>query len=57
MRIIAAVVDPSEVARYLRHVGIDPQPPSVARTRWRQGELDYGARDPPSTDDVPVINS
>jgi len=39
MRIMAAVVDPLQVDRYLRHVGVDPNPPTIHPAKSRQLEL------------------
>lgn len=47
MRIMAAVVDPLQVARYLRHVGIDADPPTIHPAKSRQLELIHEVADPP----------
>ena len=47
MRIMAAVTDPLQVARYLRHVGIDPNPPTVQPVRSKQLKLIHEVADPP----------
>jgi hypothetical protein len=33
MRIVAAIHDREQVARYLTHVGLDPDPPPIANAR------------------------
>lgn len=41
MIIIAAVQDPREVQRYLRHIGMKEHPPPIAPARYIQGELAF----------------
>lgn len=41
LRAICAVTDPDSVARYLRHLNVDPDPPSRSPPRRRQGELAF----------------
>lgn len=41
MEITGAVQDPTEVQRYLRHVGMKEHPPPIAPARYVQVELAY----------------
>ena len=38
---LAAIQDPDSIQRYLRHQGLDPDPPTIAPARHRQGSFDF----------------
>ena len=58
LRKIAAVVGPTEVRRYLKHVGLDCDPPARAPPRAVQGEFDYAAVAPEPWDlGDPMVDS
>ena len=41
LKAIAAVRDPDQIARYLKHVGLGGDPPKLAIVKLQQGELNY----------------
>ncbi len=41
MRIVSVVQDREQIARYLHHVGLDPNPPAIASARAPPMEEDY----------------
>jgi hypothetical protein len=41
MRIVAMVHDQREIARYLKHIGLNAHPPPVALARYDQQELAF----------------
>ena len=43
MAIIAAITNRSEVARYLKHLGIEHEPPARAPPRYRSEPLEFGS--------------
>ncbi len=43
MEIRAAVHDPAEISRYLRHLGLSTHQPPVTKPSTYQPELDFGA--------------
>jgi hypothetical protein len=43
MQIMAAIINPDEVARYLTHVGLAARPPPVAPAKVRQMEFEFFA--------------
>ena len=47
MRVMAAVVDPNEVKRYLSHVGIETELPEISPARHTQLEFSYDPVEPP----------
>ena len=42
MAVMTAIMDPSEVARYLKHVGIEHEAPSRAPPRYTEESFDFG---------------
>jgi len=42
MKVVAMVHDQMQIARYLRHIGLDAHPPPVAPPRYDQQELEFG---------------
>ncbi len=46
MRIVSVVQDRQQIARYLRHVGLDPDPPPIAPARAPPMEDDFFAEYP-----------
>ena len=47
MSIVAAIIKASEVARYLKHLGIEHEPPARAPPRYQEEPFEFG-----STDDI-----
>jgi hypothetical protein len=45
MSIVAAIIKPSEVARYLKHLGIEHEPPARAPPRYQEESFDFGSTD------------
>jgi len=43
MSIVAAIMKRSEVARYLKHLGIEHEPPARAPPRFQQEFLEFGS--------------
>ena len=41
LKAVAAVRDPDQIARYLKHVGLGSDPPKLAVAKLQQGELNY----------------
>ena len=52
MAVMAALIDRSEVVRYLKHVGIEHEAPTRAPPRHKEEPLDFG---PEYYEDEPVI--
>ena len=45
MSIVAAIIKPSEVARYLKHLGIEHEPPARAPPIYQQDFFEFGSTD------------
>jgi hypothetical protein len=45
MSIVAAIIKCSEVARYLKHLGIEHEPPARAPPRYQQDSFEFGSTD------------
>ena len=45
MSIVAAIIKPSEVARYLKHLGIEHEPPARAPPRYQEEPFEFGSTD------------
>jgi hypothetical protein len=43
MSIVAAIIKRSEVARYLKHLGIEHEPPARAPPRYQQEPFEFGS--------------
>ncbi|MEI8027088.1 MAG: hypothetical protein WCI18_12140 [Pseudomonadota bacterium] len=41
--IVAAIIKPSEVARYLKHLGIEHEPPARAPPKYQQEFFEFGS--------------
>ncbi len=54
IKIIAAVTSPPSIARYLRHLGLDPDPPVWAPAKQRQESLALSDISP--HDELPIIS-
>jgi hypothetical protein len=44
MAVMAAIIDRSEVARYLKHVGMEHEAPTRAPPRYKEESFDFGPR-------------
>ena len=47
LRPIAAIKDPDEIIRYLKHEGIDYEPPTKAPAKYRHQSLRFDPEEPP----------
>ena len=45
MSIVAAIIKRSEVARYLKHLGIEHEPRARAPPRYQQESFEFGSTD------------
>jgi hypothetical protein len=43
MSIVAAIIKRSEVARYLKHLGIEHEPPARAPPKYQQEFFEFGS--------------
>ncbi len=43
MAIVAAITNHSEVARYLKHLGIEHEPPARAPQRYKEEPFEFGS--------------
>ena len=53
---LAAIQDPGSVRRYLRHQGLDPDPPKIAPARHRQGIFDFDQAPAETGDNVKYLD-
>jgi hypothetical protein len=45
MATLAAITNRSEVARYIKHLGIEHEPPARAPLRYQEESFEFGSRE------------